>query len=247
MADHILKILHIPGTLLAQIHHGGHDFFIAAHLGLYLGLAVNQGNDGTDAHQLAHDGCGGGDAAAFFHLPQAVRPQHDLHAVHLPLKLVDDVADLCAVLQLACHLAQIPAEHHRVGVGVQQMDVQMVLRTLLPQHSLCHQGVVVGGGAGLVDGHMDDIRVALVHILAVLFTELDGRDGSGRGHTLCRTHLVVELGVGAVHTLNIVHIIQQDVEAHDINAVFFGHLLRDIAGGIGQDRDLAHNFPHFHS
>ena len=40
--------------------------------------------------------------------------------------------------------------------------------------------------------------------------------------------------------------IQQDVEAHDVNAVFFGHLLRDIAGGIGQDRDLAHNFPHFH-
>ena len=94
---------------------------------------------------------------------------------------------------------------------------------------------------------MDHIRVALVHILAVFFTELDGRNGGGRGYTLCRTHLVVEFGVGAVHTLNIVHIIQQDVETHDINAVFFGHLLRDIAGGISQNCDLAHNFPHFHS
>ena len=35
----------IDGALLAQIHHGGHDFFIAAHLGLYLGFAVDQGND----------------------------------------------------------------------------------------------------------------------------------------------------------------------------------------------------------
>ena len=127
------------------------------------------------------------------------------------------------------------------------MDVQMVLRALFPQHTLRHQGVVIGGGTGFVDGYMDDIRVALVHILAVFFTELDRRDGGGRGHTLCRAHLIVEFGVGAVHTLNVVHIIQQDVEAHDINAVFFGHLLRDIAGGIGQDRDLAHNFPHFHS
>ena len=233
MADHILKVLHIPGALLAQLHHGGHHLIIAAHFGLHLGLTVDQGNDGADAHQFAHDGCGSGDAAALFHLLQAVRSQHDLHAVHLPLKLVDDVADLCAVLQLACHLAQIPAEHHRIGVRVQQMDVQMVLRALLPQHTLRHQGVVVGGGAGFVDGHMDDIGVALVHILAVFFTELDGRDGGGRGHTLCRAHFIVELGVGAVHTLNVIHIIQQDVEAHDINAVLFGHLLRDIAGGIG--------------
>ena len=247
VADHILKVLHIPGALLAQLHHGGHDFFIAAHLGLYLGLAVDQGNDGAHAHQLAHDGCCGRDAAALFHLPQAVRPQHNLHAVHLLFKFVDDVADLCAVLQLACHLAQIPAEHHRISVRVQQVDVQMVLRALLPQHTLCHQGVVVGGGTGLVDGHMNDIGVALVHILAVFFTELDGRDGGGRGHALCRAHLIVEFGVGAVHTLNIVHIIQQDVETHNINAVLFGHLLRDIAGGISQDRDLAHNFPHFHS
>ena len=85
------------------------------------------------------------------------------------------MADLGTVLQLAGHLAQIPAEHHRIGVRIQQVDLHMVLRALLPQHALCHQGVVVGGTAGLVDGHMDHIGIAFVHILAVFFTELDGR------------------------------------------------------------------------
>ena len=154
------------------------------------------------------------------------------------------MADLGTVLQLAGHLAQVPAEHHRIGVGVQQVDLQVVLRALLPQHALGHQGVVVGGGTGFIDGHMDDIGVALVHILAVLLAELDGRCGR---HTLGCAHLIVELGVGAAFPLNVIHIVQQDVEAHDVDAVLLGQFLRHVAGGIGQDRDLAHNVPHFHS
>ena len=246
MANHIIKVLYALAVLLAQLHHGGHHLVIAAHLGFYLGLAVDQRNDGANAHQLAHDGGSGRDASALFHLLQAVGSQNDLHAVHLGLELMDHMADLCAVLQLAGHFAQIPAEHHGIGVGVQQMDLQVVLRALFPQHPLRHECVVIGGRAGFVDGNMDDVGIALIHVLAVFFTELDGSDGSSGGHALGGTHLIVELGVGAALTLDIIHIIQQDVEAHDVNAVFFGHLLRDIAGGIGQDRDLAHNFPHFH-
>ena len=127
------------------------------------------------------------------------------------------------------------------------MDLQVVLGALFPQHTLRHKSVVVGGRAGFVDGHMDHIGVALVRILAVFFAELDGRDGGGGRYALCLTHLIVKLGVGAAFALDIIHIIQQDVEAHDVDAVFLGHLLRDIAGRIGQDRDLAHNVPHFHS
>ena len=247
VADHIVKVLHAVGALFAQLNHSGHDPVVAAHLALHLGLAVDQGNDGAHAHQLAHDGSRSGDAAALFHLLQAVGSQDDLHAVHLLFKLLDHMADLGTVLQLAGHLAQIPAEHHRIGMRIQQVDLHMVLRALFPQHALCHQGVVVGGTAGLVDGHMDHIGIALVHILAVFFTELDGRDGGGGGHPLGQTHLVVELGVGAALPLHIIHIVQQDVETHDVDAVFLGHLLRDITGGIGQDRNLAHNVPHFHS
>ena len=130
---------------------------------------------------------------------------------------------------------------------VQQMDPQVVLRALFPQHPLCHEGVIVGGRAAAVDGYMDHIGVALVHILAVLFAELDGGDGSRGGNALGGAHLFVELLIGAALTLDIVYIIQQDVKAHNINAVLLGQLLRNIAGGIGQDRDLAHNVPHFHS
>ena len=143
------------------------------------------------------------------------------------------MADLCTVLQLAGHFAQIPTEHHGIGVGVQQMDLQVVLRALFPQHPLCHEGVIVGGRAGFVDGYMNDISIALVHVLAVFFAELDGGDGGSGGHALSGTHLIVKFGVGAAFTLHVVHIVQQDVEAHDVDAVFFGHLLRDIAGGIG--------------
>ena len=107
-----------------------------------------------------HDRGGGRDAAALLHLLEAVGSEDDLHLVHLGLKLADDVAELRAVLQFAGHLAQIPAEHHRVGVGVEQMDIQVVFRALLPQHPLGHDGVVVGGRAGAVDGDMDDIGVA---------------------------------------------------------------------------------------
>ena len=247
MADHIIKVLHTFAALFGQLHHGGHDLVIAAHLGLYLGLSIDQGDDGADAHQLAHDSGGGRDAAAFLHLLQAVRSENDLHFVHLGLELLNDVADLRAVLQLACHLTDIPAKGHGVGVRVQQVDPQVVLRALLPQHPLGHHGVVVGGGAAAVDGHMDHIGVALVHILAVLFAELDGGDGSRGGNALGGTHLFVELLIGAALTLDIVYIIQQDVKAHNINAVLLGQFLRNIAGGIGQDRDLAHNVPHFHS
>ena len=247
MADHIIKVLHAFAALFAQLHHGGHHLVIAAYLGFHLGFAVDQGDDGTNAHQLAHNSSSGRDASALFHLLQAVGAQNDLHAVHLLFKLPDHMADLCAVLQLAGHFAQIPTEHHGIGVGVQQMDLQVVLRALFPQHPLCHEGVIVGGRAGFVDGYMNDISIALVHVLAVFFAELDGGDGGSGGHALSGTHLIVKFGVGAAFTLHVVHIVQQDVEAHDVDAVFFGHLLRDIAGGIGQDRNLAHNVPHFHS
>ena len=80
-----------------------------------------------------------------------------------------------------------------------------------------------------------------------LSSEADGSDGSRGGNALGGAHLFVELLIGAALTLDIVYIIQQDVKAHNINAVLLGQLLRDIAGGIGQDRDLAHNVPHFHS
>ena len=233
VADHIVEILHAFAPLLGQLHHGGHHLVIAADLGFHLGLAVDQGDDGADAHQLAHDRGGGRDAAALLHLLEAVGPEDDLHLVHLGLKLADDMAELRAVLQLAGHLAQIPAEHHRVGVGVQQMDVQMVLRALLPQHPLRHDGVVVGGRTGAVDGDMDDIGVALVHILAVFLTELDGGDGSRGGDALGGAHLVVELLGGVLFTLHDVFVVQQDVEAHNVDAVFLGQLLRDVAGGIG--------------
>ena len=247
MADHIIEVFHAFAALFAQFHHGGHHLVIAAHLGFHLGLAVDQGDDGTNAHQLAHNSSGGRDASALFHLLQAVGSQNDLHAVHLLFKLPDHMADLGTVLQLAAHLTQIPAEHHRIGVGVQQMDLHVVLRALLPQHPLCHEGVIVGGRTGFVDGHMNDVGIALIHVLAVFFTELDGRDGSSGGHALGGAHLIVKFGVGAALTLDIIHIVQQDVEAHDVDAVFLGHLLRDIAGGIGQNCDLAHNVPHFHS
>ena len=199
---------------------GGDDLVVAAHLALHPGLAVDEGDDGADAHQLAHDRGGGRDAAALLHLLEAVGSEDDLHLVHLGLKLADDVAELRAVLQLAGHLAQIPAEHHRVGVGVEQMDVQVVFRALLPQHPLGHDGVVVGGRAGAVDGDMDDIGVALVHILAVFLTELDGGDGSRGGDALGGAHLVVELLGGVLFTLHDVFVVQQDVEAHNVDAVF---------------------------
>ena len=157
------------------------------------------------------------------------------------------MAELRAVLQFAGHLAQIPAEHHRVGVGVEQMDVQVVFRALLPQHPLRHDGVVVGGRAGAVDGDMDDIGVALIHILAVFLTELDGGDGSRGGDALGGAHLVVELLGGVLFTLHDVFVVQQDVEAHNVDAVFLGQLLRDVAGGVGQNRNFAHSVPHFHS
>ena len=123
----------------------------------------------------------------------------------------------------------------------------MVLRALLPQHPLRHDGVVVGGGAGAVDGHMDDVGVALVHILAVLLTELDGGDGSRGGDALSGPHLVVELLGGVFLALHNILVVQQDMEAHDVDAVFFGQLLRDVAGGVGQNRNFAHSIPHFHS
>ena len=247
VTDHIIEVLHALGALFAQVDHGGDDLVVAAHLGLHLGLAVDEGDDGADAHQLTHDGGSGGDAAALLHLLEAEGTEDDLDLVHLRLKLVDDMADLRAVLQLAGHLAHIPAKGHGIGVRVQQVDLQVVLRALFAQHPLRHDGVGVGGGAGAVDGHMDNVRIAFVHVLAVFFAELDGGDGGSGGHALSGTHLIVKFGVGAAFTLHIVHIVQQDVEAHDVDAVFFGHLLRDIAGGIGQDRNLAHNVPHFHS
>ena len=94
---------------------------------------------------------------------------------------------------------------------------------------------------------MDDIGVALVHILAVFLTELDGGDGSRGGNALGGAHLFVELLIGAALTLDIVYIIQQDVKTHNINAVLLGQLLRDVAGGVGQNRNFAHSVPHFHS
>ena len=247
VTDHIIEVLHALAALFGQLDHGGHDLVVAAHLGLHLGFAVDEGDDGADAHQLTHDGGRGGDAAALLHLLEAEGAEDDLDLVHLRLKLVDDVADLRAVLQLAGHLAHIPAEGHGIGVRVQQVDLQVVLRALFAQHPLRHDGVVVGGGAGTVDGHMDDVRIAFVHVLAVFFAELQRGDGGGGRDALCRAHFLVKLCVGAALPLHIVHIIQQDVEAHNVNAVFLGQLLRDVAGGIGQDRDLAHNVPHFHS
>ena len=55
----------------------------------------------------------------------------------------------------------------------------MVLRALFPQYALCHQGVVVGGTAGLVDGHMDHIgdvykRQTLVATLPAYLNALTG-------------------------------------------------------------------------
>ena len=247
VADHIIEVLHALGALFAQVDYGGDDLVVAAHLALHPGLAVDEGDDGADAHQLAHDRGGGRDAAALLHLLEAVGSEDDLHLVHLGLKLADDVAELRAILQLAGHLAQIPAEHHRVGVGVEQMDIQVMFRALLPQHPLRHDGVVVGGRTGAVDGDMDDIGVALVHILAVFLTELDGGDGSRGGDALGGAHLVVELLGGVLFTLHDVFVVQQDVEAHNVDAVFLGQLLRDVAGGVGQNRDFAHSVPHFHS
>ena len=132
-------------------------------------------------------------------------------------------------------------------MGVEQMDVQVVFRALLPQHPLRHDGVVVGGRTGAVDGDMDDIGVALIHILAVFLTELDGGDGSRGGDALGGAHLVVELLGGVLFTLHDVFVVQQDVEAHNVDAVFLGQLLRDVAGGVGQNRNFAHSVPHFHS
>ena len=94
---------------------------------------------------------------------------------------------------------------------------------------------------------MDDIGVALVHILAVFLTELDGGDGSRGGDAFGCAHLVVELLGGVLFTLHDVFVVQQDMEAHNVDAVFLGQLLRDVAGGVGQNRDFAHSVPHFHS
>ena len=132
-------------------------------------------------------------------------------------------------------------------MAVQQVDLHLVLGALLPQHALGDDRVVVGGRAGPVDGDMDHVGVAGVHILAVFLAELDGGDGRGGGHALGLAHQLVEFFVGAADPLEVIDTVQQDVEAHDVDAVLVGQRLGDVAGGVGQDGDFVHSSPHFHS
>ena len=79
------------------------------------------------------------------------------------------------------------------------------------------------------------------------FDGFEGFDPFGFGFGFGGAHLVVELLGGVLFTLHDVFVVQQDVEAHNVDAVFLGQLLRDVAGGVGQNCDFAHSVPHFHS
>ena len=247
VADHVFKIFHAGSLFLAQVHHGGDDLVIAADLALDDGLAVDQADDGTQAQQFPRKGGGSRNAAALLHLAEAVGSQDDLHLVHLDFKFVEDVAQLGAVAQFAGQLADVPAEHHRIGVAVQQVNPHLVLGALFPEHPLGDDGVVIGGGAAAVDADVDHVGVAGVHIFTVLLTELDGGDGCGGRHALGLAHQSVEFLVVAAHPLQVIGAVQQDVEAHDVDAVLVGQRLGDVARGVGQDRDFVHSNPHFHS
>ena len=247
VTQQILHIVQALGVLLADRDHGGDNLIVTPDLALHLGFAVHHPDDGAQAQQLARKGGSRRDAATLFHLLEAVRSNDDLGPVHLVVELIQHMAQLGAVLELAGHLAEVPAEHHGVGVAVHQMDLHLVFGALFPQHILGHNGVAVGGAAGTVEGNVDHIGITCVHILTVFLAELDGGQGCGGGHALGFPHQVVELLVGAAHPLQVVHTVQSDVDAHNINAILVGQLLRDVAGGVGQDCNFAHNVPHFHS
>ena len=244
---HIGGVLHRIDAALHPFDHGRGHSGITAHLGLDLGDTGVQADDGTDAQQVAHHGSGSADAAGLLHLLQAVSRQANLHAVQLALQLVHTGGKLAAVAHLAGTLAEIPAVGHRIGVAVDDLNLQLMVGALLGQHLGALDGVVVGAGTGGVDAQVHQVGVALVHIALVNFAPLQLGDGGGGGHALGLAHHLIKLVVGKVLALHILGAIQVDGEAHHLNAVFVRKLLRNIGTGIRQKTDLAHFTSSLHS
>lgn len=247
VSHHVGGVLHGIDAALHPFDHGGGHSGVAAHLGFDLGDARVQADDGADAQQVTHHGSGGADAAGLLHLLQAVCGQADLHAVQALLHLLHAGGKLAAVTHLAGALAQIPAVGHRVGVAVDELDVQLMAGALLGQHLRTFDGVVVGTGSRAVDAQMHQVGIALVHIALVNLAPLQLSDGGGGGHALGVAHHLVKLVIGEILALHVFHAVQVDGEAHDLDAVLVRKLLRNVGTGIRQKTDLAHFTSSLHS
>ena len=68
VSNHVRHFLHIVHAALDPLDHGRRHVVVTAHLGFHLADAIVQADDGADAHQIAHNGSGGGNTARFFHL-----------------------------------------------------------------------------------------------------------------------------------------------------------------------------------
>ena len=72
-----------------------------------------------------------------------------------------------------------------------------------------------GTGTAGVDGHMNQIGHAGLHIFLINFSPLNLRDGRGGGHALGGAHHLIELVVGHVPALQIFLAVQIDGEPND--------------------------------